>query len=72
MRRTLSLLALVAFAASLSTGASAATCRDGKGKFVKCPTVAVATGANRCRDMKTKAFAKCSAPGTEPVPMKPK
>ena len=26
--------------------------------------------AGKCRDMKTRKFAKCSAPGTEPVPSK--
>jgi hypothetical protein len=26
--------------------------------------------AGKCRDIKTKKFAKCGAPGTEPVPKK--
>jgi hypothetical protein len=55
---------LVAF----HTGAvDAATkqCRDAKGKFTKCEPEKAAT---KCRDAKTKKFAKCGLPGTEPVP----
>jgi hypothetical protein len=47
---------------------AAGKCRD-NGKFVKaslCTTTAPAPG--KCRDMKTKKFAKCGAAGTEPVP----
>ena len=40
-------------------------CRDAKGKFMKCEPEKVAT---KCRDVKTKKFAKCGLPGTEPVP----
>ena len=47
--------------------ASAAACKDAKGKFIKCPP-APTEGATRCRDAKTKKFAKCGAAGTEPVP----
>jgi len=47
--------------------AAAAQCRDEKGKFIKCPP-APTQAATRCRDAKTKKFAKCGAPGTEPVP----
>ena len=66
MRRSLTLAATIAFAASLAAGmADAAPCKDAKGKFVKCPAPAAA----RCRDKATKAFAKCGAPNTEPVPM---
>ena len=51
-------LALVAVALAVSFGgvASAAPCRDGKGKFIACPTVA----AKKCRDAKGK-FVKCDA-----------
>lgn len=55
-------LGLVLAIAVASTGASqsvAAPCKDAKGKFVKCPTVAPA-GA-RCR--KDGKFAKCGTPG---------
>ena len=61
-------------------------CKDEKGKFIKCaaaeappavemktaPTAPAHPANNHCRDIKTKKFAKCSAPGTEPVPMKAK
>lgn len=47
----------VAFAFSLGSVASAAPCRDGKGKFVTCTPVAAAA---KCRDAKGK-FIKCSA-----------
>ena len=45
--------------------AATTPCRDAKGKFVKCEP---AKAAARCRDIKTKKFAKCGLPGTEPVP----
>lgn len=50
---------------------AAGKCRDG-GKFVKaelCKTPA-ATPGGKCRDIKTKKFAKCGGPGVEPVPAK--
>ncbi len=47
-----------------STSAVSAPCRDAKGKFVKCPTVAAKTV--RCKDSKGK-FAKCGTPGARPV-----
>jgi hypothetical protein len=55
-------LALTASAAD----ARSASCRDAKGKFIKCPAAAAPAGP--CRDKTTKKFAKCSAPNTEPVP----
>lgn len=74
------LLTTVALTAGLASAAMAAPaldaagkCRDG-GKFVKaelCKASAPAVGG-KCRDIKTKKFAKCGAPGTEPVPTKPK
>jgi len=45
--------------------ASAAPCKDAKGKFIKCPPAAPAKGV-RCKDGKGK-FAKCDAPGAKPV-----
>lgn len=60
-------VALFALAMTLeASSASAAQCRDAKGKFIKCPPAAVAT---KCRDKTTKKFAKCSAPNTEPLPV---
>ena len=52
-----------------SSADAAQQCRDDKGKFIKCPPVA-AEPATRCRDIKTKKFAKCGTAGTEPVPAK--
>ena len=62
------LLVGLGLALSASGDAAAAQqCRDEKGKFIKCPP-APTEGATRCRDAKTKKFAKCGTPGTEPVP----
>ncbi len=48
-----------------STGAaSAAACRDAKGKFIKCPEKAAKPA--KCKDAKGK-FAKCGTPGAKPV-----
>jgi hypothetical protein len=77
MRRSTALLAAIAvLASSVSASAFAApACRDAKGKFIKCPAPAAApammsmTAGAKCRNVKTKAFAKCGTPGTEPVPM---
>ena len=79
MRRSIMLLATLAFAAGLAGSVNAAPalgadgkCRDA-GKFVKadlCKKPLAAAPAGKCRDIKTKAFAKCSAAGTEPVPAK--
>jgi len=71
MRKTIATVATLAFALTvLSAGdVFAAQCKDAKGKFMKCPPPAAAK-AGKCRDMKTKKFAKCGAPGTEPVPAK--
>jgi hypothetical protein len=52
-----------------SATASAAQCRDDKGKFIKCPPAAPAP-ATKCRNITTKKFAKCGTEGTEPVPAK--
>ena len=69
MIRTLKFAVLVAVAVGgLSAPAFAAPCKDAKGKFTKCPTVASAPAAGvRCKDGKGK-FAKCGTPGA--VPMK--
>jgi hypothetical protein len=67
MRKSLTLLATLAFAAGLAGSVQAAPCKDAKGKFTKCPPAAAAPA--RCRDKTSKAFAKCGGPNTEPVPM---
>ena len=61
------ILVLAAFALSLATAgqASAAACRDAKGKFIKCAPAA-AKAPVRCKDAKGK-FAKCSAAGAKPA-----
>jgi hypothetical protein len=56
---------LFAFTMGSSIEASAKQCRDAKGKFIKCESAKTST---RCRDIKTKKFAKCGTSGTEPVP----
>jgi hypothetical protein len=66
MRKSLTLLATLAFAAGLVGTVQAAPCKDAKGKFTKCPPAAAAPA--RCRDKTSKAFAKCGGPNTEPVP----
>jgi hypothetical protein len=58
------LLLATAALSIMSVPALAAPCRDGKGKFVKCPKPA--GGAIRCKDAKGK-FAKCGMPGTHTV-----
>lgn len=55
-------------AMSFSSAQAAQQCRDANGKFIKCP--ATTATATKCRDIKTKKFAKCGTPGTEPVPPK--
>jgi hypothetical protein len=74
MRRSTALLAALAvLASSLSASAFAApACRDAKGKFIKCPAPAasmMSMAPAKCRNVKTKMFAKCGGPGVEPVPM---
>jgi hypothetical protein len=61
---TLATALLFAFNAGIAEAAPK-QCRDAKGKFVKCET---AKAAIHCRDIKTKKFAKCGLPGTEPMP----
>ena len=67
----LATLALTASVAGLATAApaldSAGKCRD-NGKFVDQKLCATTAPAEHCRDVKTKKFAKCGTPGTEPVP----
>lgn len=78
MRKTHKTRVLLAtfVSATLLAGVASATpaldaagkCRD-NGRFVAttmCQTTTPAGG--KCRDIKTKRFAKCGAAGTEPVP----
>lgn len=60
-----SILAAAALVSLAAVPASAASCRDGKGKFVKCPEKAGAKPI-KCKDAKGK-FAKCGTPGASPV-----
>jgi hypothetical protein len=76
MRHTLALLTALAFTAGFSTTAvsapavdAAGKCRD-NGKFVAAALCKTTPPAVKCRDAKSKKFAKCGAPGTEPVPAK--
>jgi len=58
--------AIVAFMATAST-ADAKSCRDAKGKFIKCPPPAAASAPakpKQCRDAKGK-FVKCGTPGAK-------
>ena len=59
----LKILTGLALASLVMTPATGKSCRDGKGKFVKCATVAPAK-ATRCKDAKGK-FAKCGLPGAK-------
>jgi hypothetical protein len=64
MKRFLTSAMMFVFIAGLGSGiASAKSCRDAKGKFVKCPPAAMMAAPKRCRDAKGK-FMKC-----KPAPM---
>ena len=59
MSRILSAALALAFVAALSLGADAKSCRDAKGKFVKCPPAAMMPMKKKpCRDKKGH-FVKC-------------
>ena len=75
MLKTFALIAtVVAFAATPALAASTGPyklddkgkCHASDGKFAKAELCKPAP--KHCRDIKTKKFAKCDAPGTEPVP----
>ena len=69
-RKSVLLAVLLGLGLAVLGGASANAaeqCRDDKGKFMKCPPPAAAP-ATKCRNVKTKKFAKCGTEGTEPVP----
>jgi len=67
----ISLLALCAAGTAYATPAldSAGKCRD-HGKFVEAKLCTTPAPSGKCRDIKTKKFAKCGTAGTEPVPKK--
>jgi len=75
MRKTRVFLAALAFTTLYSSVVAAAPaldaagkCRD-NGKFVAAALCKTATpAAGKCRNIKTKKFAKCGTAGTEPVP----
>ena len=76
MRRMFNILPILALSLSLSGLAAAnpaldaqGKCRD-NGRFVEARLCKVAAPAVRCRDIKTKKFAKCGAPGVETAPVK--
>jgi hypothetical protein len=58
------ILLVAAMIAGLASSASAAPCRDAKGKFIKCPTAV--SKPTKCKDAKGK-FAKCGTPGAKPI-----
>lgn len=64
LRIALSFATGLAILAATAGPASAAPCRDAKGKFVKCPEKAAAP--KRCKDSKGK-FAKCGTAGAKPI-----
>lgn len=75
MRRIITLTSILAFSGFMAQAAvaapaldSAGKCRD-NGKFVEAKLCSTAAPATKCRDIKTKKFAKCGTPGTEPVPV---
>jgi hypothetical protein len=78
MTRTLSLIAVVtalAVAAPAFADAGApykldakGKCHDAKGAFATADKCKAPAAPQKCRDIKTKKFAKCGAPNTEPAP----
>ena len=65
MRRTVIFIATAAIALSLAGGADAASsCRDAKGKFVKCPAPAAAASV---AGKPASATAAAGTPATGPV-----
>jgi hypothetical protein len=73
MRPTLSLLVALSLTCGISAALAklaldaAGKCRD-NGKFVTAALCQAAAPAGRCRDIKTKKFAKCGTANTEPLP----
>jgi len=65
MARTSLFLAAAIFLSAVASQASAAPCRDAKGKFTACPAAAAAK-SGPCRDAAGK-FIKCSAAAKAPA-----
>jgi len=66
MARTSLFLAAAIFLSAVASQASAAPCRDAKGKFTACPAAAAAAKSGPCRDAAGK-FIKCSAAAKAPA-----
>lgn len=64
MRKIALCVAAALMVVGTSGAASAAGCRDAKGKFIKCPEKTAKSV--KCKDAKGK-FAKCGTPGAKPV-----
>jgi hypothetical protein len=64
IRSALTVAASFALLAGAAVPATAAPCKDAKGKFTKCPPAPAKPV--RCKDAKGK-FAKCGAPGAKPM-----
>ena len=62
MRKLILAASVLAFAVGTAP-AIAAPCKDAKGRFTKCPTVAPKAG--KCR--LNGKFAKCGTPGAKPA-----
>ena len=65
MRNFIIALSALGLIAGSVPAIAAASCRDAKGKFTKCPTKA-APKAARCRDAKGH-YAKCGTKGAKPA-----
>jgi len=61
MRQIIIGLSALGLLAASTPSLAAASCRDAKGKFIKC-----ASKPTRCKDAKGK-FAKCGTPGAKPA-----
>ena len=66
MLKSLGIVAAFAIALSGASVASAAPCKDAKGKFAKCPAASAPAKPTKCKDAKGK-FAKCGTPGAKPA-----
>ncbi len=63
MHRTFTLLTIAAFALSLAGGADAASsCRDSKGKFIKCPAASAPAASATSAAKPASATASSSGP----------
>ena len=62
---TVAILSATLLMGGLTSAASAAPCKDAKGKFIKCPP-AKPTKVVRCKAANGK-FAKCGTPGAKPI-----